>query len=58
MNEYMYEKKQDEINIDSFLKAVFDKDTFQDKGLYFDEFCELAKSVTSEMFVAIYDCIY
>ena len=58
MNEYMCEKQQDEENVDSFVAAVFDKNTFQDEGIYFDEFCELAKTVTSEMFVAVYDCVY
>lgn len=58
MNDYMVEKNKDEQDIDEFIKALFDKDTFKDEGLYFDEFCELATSVTSELFVAIYDCIY
>lgn len=26
--------------------------------MYFDEFCTLAKDVTSELFVSIYDCVY
>lgn len=28
------------------------------EGLYFDEFCALTEKVTSELFLAVYDCIH
>lgn len=49
------EKETDALQIDRLVQTVFD---FHHGGMYFDEFCLIAKTVTSEFFIAIYDCIY
>lgn len=55
-NNYMLAQKQDEESINKFLGNLF-VDQFSE-GIYFDEFCALATQVTSELFLAVYDCIY
>jgi len=42
--------------IDQFVELLFNE--YEGNEMYFDEFMHLATTVTSELFVAIYDCIY
>ena len=52
----MDEKDLDNEQIMIFIDTLFSG--FDDEEIYFDEFITLAKEVTSELFVCIYDCIY
>lgn len=55
-SDYMDEKRLDSDQIDDFIEVLFSG--FEDEEIYFDEFVKLAKEVTSELFVCVYDCIY
>ena len=39
-----------------FARAVFNH--FPDGNIYFDEYVKIAKEITSELFVSVFDCIY
>jgi len=47
--------RKDYDQISKFVDAIFSE---HPGGMYFDEFVKLAKEVTSELFVVIFDCIY
>jgi hypothetical protein len=56
INKQVYERKRrDEAQIESMVETLFEDFP---EGLYFDEFCALTERVTSELFAAVYDCIY
>ena len=55
MKEQLQEMNHDDSQIDRLVEIVF---SFHQNGMYFDEFCQTAKHVTSEFFLSIYDCIY
>ena len=48
-------KLQDSKQIEIFIDKLFSE---HHEGMYFDEFVNLAKEVTSELFLGIYDCVY
>lgn len=56
-NDHMAAQKRDDESIKKFLEALY-VEQFKEEGIYFDEFVALATGVTSELFLAIYDCIY
>ena len=52
--EYMNSKREDNDQIDRIVECIFSE---HPDGMYFDEFITLAKEVTSELYMCIYDCI-
>jgi Ca2+-binding EF-hand superfamily protein len=58
--EYLRKKDEDNMHIDTLIDALenFQAAKFYDGGIYFDEFVQLAKEVTSELFLCIFNCIY
>ena len=54
--EYLVQKDEDNKQINQLLEVLFKE--YGDDGMYFDEFQKLAKEVTSELFLCVYNCIY
>ena len=53
--QFSTDKYEDTKQIDQLLDLIF---KYHPDGMYFDEFIDLAKEVTSDLFLCIYDCIY
>lgn len=54
-SQYSIDKTEDTKQIDQLLDLIF---KYHPYGMYFDEFIDLAKGVTSDLFLCIYDCVY
>jgi Ca2+-binding EF-hand superfamily protein len=53
--EHLNQVRKDYDQIGKFVESVFSE---HPGGMYFDEFVKLAEEATSELFVAVFDCIY
>ena len=48
-------KLEDEKNIDRYVDILLEPEV---SGLYFDEFKEINLTVASDMYLAVFDCLY
>ena len=54
-SELVARKRYDAGQIDDLVKVIFQNN---EEAIFFDEFLKITESVTSELFVSIFDCIY